>query len=509
MGIPSYFNHISNNYEKIFKKRKKIGEIDELYIDSNSIVYDIIKQNEEELSNIEIYKFVCKKIQNYIDIVNPSRRVFISLDGVAPLAKVNQQRERRFKSSFLKRLMNESNGFDTSCITPGTDFMTGLDVYVSEYFSKYTTIDIIVSGSNKVGEGEHKIFSYLREKKDNINSICVYGLDADLIILSLQHIYVCSKIYLFRENPDYSNILDNMYDKNELCFLDINILGNDIYNNLCSDSSSQKKQIIEDYVFMSYFLGNDFMPHFPSLNIRTHGIQTLLDTYKSLRNKRKFHFSNCSGIIWKNVLLFVKELEKLEENMLITETKTLLRYKPREKYEDTEKKINFLPSQNRDYEKYINPTKYGWRTRYYETLFGTSKKEDIKKICISYLEGLEWTHSYYREGCKNYRWYYPFKYPPLLRDLYQYIPHFQCNLVCEDYRAIHAYTLLSYVLPCSSHNILPNKIKNIIMEYNSTKKEQVYFIWAYCRYFWESHIYGLDINEIDEIEKLLEYHSLI
>jgi 5'-3' exonuclease len=48
----------------------------------------------------------------------------------------------------------------------------------------------MVSGSNKIGEGEHKLFSYIRSnpQKHTSETTVIYGLDADLIMLSINQI---------------------------------------------------------------------------------------------------------------------------------------------------------------------------------------------------------------------------------------------------------------------------------------------------------------------------------
>ena len=91
--------------------------------------------------------------------------VFIAFDGVAPLAKLEQQRNRRYKSQFTSDVLStisvsNEQKWNTTAITPGTAFMEKLDKKVSLFFKKYK--NVIVSGSNIPGEGEHKIFTHLR-----------------------------------------------------------------------------------------------------------------------------------------------------------------------------------------------------------------------------------------------------------------------------------------------------------------------------------------------------------
>ena len=73
-----------------------------------------------------------------IDQVKPTKLIYMSIDGVAPRAKMEQQRLRRFKSikekKMKKDILNkyniESINFDTNCITPGTIFMYKLSKYL-------------------------------------------------------------------------------------------------------------------------------------------------------------------------------------------------------------------------------------------------------------------------------------------------------------------------------------------------------------------------------------------
>ena len=45
---------------------------------------------------------MCGKIENYVNILKPDDTVIIAFDGVAPVAKLEQQRTRRYKSQFIE-----------------------------------------------------------------------------------------------------------------------------------------------------------------------------------------------------------------------------------------------------------------------------------------------------------------------------------------------------------------------------------------------------------------------
>ena len=105
MGIPSYFSYIVKNHNKIIKKLNI--KVNHLFLDSNSIIYDsfhsIINEYDESKKSIfedKLIKLVCKNIEKLFYDVKPNKLFYISFDGVAPVAKLEQQRNRRFKSYF-------------------------------------------------------------------------------------------------------------------------------------------------------------------------------------------------------------------------------------------------------------------------------------------------------------------------------------------------------------------------------------------------------------------------
>ena len=340
MGIPYYFSYLIQNYKNIILNLKNIdnSKFEYLFIDSNSIIYDSINfnnyENDTQFEN-QLINIIIKKLEELIKIYKPKKYTFITFDGVPPFAKINQQKNRRYKSSYQNSLFNKLTPWDTCAITPGTKFMDKLNKKITQHFSKNK--NILLSLSDKPGEGEHKLFNYIRNNKCD-NSV-IYGMDADLIMLSLNHLKYCENIYLFRETPTFIKSLDASLNPDENYLLNISQLGKQIYKLLSDDvtikddtpcwlkeasnildnsdnvigTNFYKK--IEDYIFICFLLGNDFMPHFPALNIRINGFNILFDLYKELFNNDKT-IVNDGEIIWKNFRLYIEKLALQEENFI-------------------------------------------------------------------------------------------------------------------------------------------------------------------------------------------------
>jgi 5'-3' exonuclease len=231
MGIPSYFSHIVKNHDKIIKKICQLNKnIDNFYLDSNSIIYDSLRLLEKEYNGDDILfekkllEHVCEKIDEYISIIKPLNRVSIAFDGVAPIAKLEQQRTRRYKSYLLNMFKNtfekQSDKWDKTAITPGTEFMAKLGNFIKNYYEnkekQYNIQKFIVSTSDECGEGEHKLFEYIRKNalSHHKEISMVYGLDADLIMLALNHLPVSNQIYLYRETPEFIKSLNRDLEPN-------------------------------------------------------------------------------------------------------------------------------------------------------------------------------------------------------------------------------------------------------------------------------------------------------
>ena len=80
---------------------------------------------------------------------------------------------------------------------------------------------------------------------------------------------------------------------------------------------------ISDYIFMCFILGNDFIPHSPSINIRTNGLTILLELYKKLFSNHEFLTNTQSKqIYWNNFKKFIKHIAENEEYFIQNNCKT-------------------------------------------------------------------------------------------------------------------------------------------------------------------------------------------
>ena len=383
MGIPSYFSDIVKRHKNIVKRLGLLPRIHNLYMDTNGLIYDAVRlvgsnrgMSDDDYETVLI-NMVCERITEYVKMIRPESKVFIAFDGVAPVAKLNQQRERRYKSWFTtiveqtihrKAVAATMGGtgtgasaakgvqaalqkaWNTSSITPGTRFMTKLNTRMREYVAAqaYAANDgsgptYIYSGSDTAGEGEHKIFEYIREfpgyHKDT--TTLIYGLDADLIMLCLNHLHISENIFLYRDTPEFIQSLDNTLSKDDHYFLDIPTFA-------CSLEAIMRETktagvavpvvpehritegvvaAIDDYILMTFMLGNDFMPHFPALNLRTIGMTILLQTYADVfRDSNQYLVrrtkNHVKEIVWKSMRALIERLATNEHELLMNEHKT-------------------------------------------------------------------------------------------------------------------------------------------------------------------------------------------
>ncbi|ODO06774.1 hypothetical protein I350_04133 [Cryptococcus amylolentus CBS 6273] len=318
MGIPKFFRWISERYPLTSQliTPNSIPTFDNLYLDMNGIIHNCShppsSENDphfritEEQMIIAIFAY----IDHLFTKIKPQKVFFMAIDGCAPRAKMNQQRSRRFRTARdarEQRLQAEKNGeklpeekaFDSNAITPGTPFMARLSEHLKYYVRKrisedadWRNIKVIFSGHDVPGEGEHKIQEFIRLNKAqpdyNPNTRhCLYGLDADLIMLGLlshdPHFCLLREEVVFGRKSKKNTELANA----NFFLLHISLLRE--YLNLEFSSLQHEipfeydlERIIDDFILMAIFVGNDFLPHLPDQHINEGALERIWGYYKEL-----------------------------------------------------------------------------------------------------------------------------------------------------------------------------------------------------------------------------------
>lgn len=508
MGVPGFFLWLMKNYKKerfTFKKSQiddeiilsELNNIDYFLIDTNCMIHPVCFKILAENSNIDnidklqkkMYTACIEYLEKIINIADPKKGVFIAIDGVAPVAKIKQQRSRRFKSIHDRDLFNNIRKkhnkeipffWTNSCITPGTKFMKELHNIIIEWATKYSKdkkLNIIYSSCYTPSEGEHKLLQYIY-KNPNYKYV-IYGLDADLIFLTLAT--GKDDIYLLREANQINK------NKSGFDFVSINIMKNAILSSfnttlqlkdLDHEVKLDKNNIINDFIFICYLMGNDFLPHLPSLDIYENAIDTLIDKYIDC-----FCDLNEYLIINKNIndRFFIKLIEEL----YLIEEETLISYysdKKKQKFRcksDDPFDIEMARIENLMF-KIDDPVKLGcggkeeYTERYFDYYFHVDKDEidEFSENMVKYyIKGLKWVTLYYFDKCPSWDYYYPYDYPPFIDNIYKYIKNKNSIFknIHFDYGApLSPYEQLLCVLPKQSNFLLPKELCKIMINLNSS-----------------------------------------
>lgn len=478
MGIPFYFSIITKQYPKIIKKYTQVStKCNKLFIDFNAIIHQASAMLKSELKldgkilndedfEKKLYKKVCDVVDNIYNSFDNSELnlIYCAFDGIPPFAKTIQQKKRRFNTSHIMQKKSEDmhhinvdkfliefseKEWNSSNISTQTDFMNNMSKVLKEhmkvnYSDKIKGLNVIISDSTEFGEGEHKIFQYL--KKNNVSkksvhehnqTIFIHGLDADLILLSMINLAEYN-IYLMREQEGIINYL--YINEFKQCL--INHLKDKCHiSNITNiDEKVREKVSIEDLFIMNYsficvFLGNDFLPHLSYISLDNNGLETLTKTFCNLMlieksfilnfdiDTNKFYidfnilnkyFENLSNDEDKLYKIFVEKYEKLK---LQYGTKTnISKDMTLEELDKYYKNYATINKQNVDLFSNLN----SWRINYYNLLFPVDTCSNIQELSsINYIEGLNWYVDYYfNQELVTTGWFYKYNYSPTLIDLY-------------------------------------------------------------------------------------------
>ncbi|KAI1498468.1 exoribonuclease 1 [Biscogniauxia marginata] len=349
MGVPKFFRWLSERYPAISQliAENRIPEFDNLYLDMNGIIHNCTHKDSSDtsfrLSEDEMFIRIFNYIEHLFGKIKPKKLFFMAIDGVAPRAKMNQQRARRFRTALDAEQARDKairegvelpkqDPFDSNCITPGTEFMAKLTQQLKYFINKkisedsdWQGCDIVLSGHEVPGEGEHKIMEYIRNAKaqpdyhSNVRH-CLYGLDADLIMLGLlshdPHFCLLREEVTFgRSSKTKSKELEHqnfyllhLYIVREYLELEFQ----DLKKEGCMKVPFDMERIIDDFILMAFFVGNDFLPNLPHLHINEGALANMFRIYKLVLPQCDGYINEGGVINFSRLGLLLEELSKEE-----------------------------------------------------------------------------------------------------------------------------------------------------------------------------------------------------
>ncbi|XP_053186193.1 5'-3' exoribonuclease 1 isoform X1 [Scomber japonicus] len=535
MGVPKFYRWISERYPCLSEvvKEHQIPEFDNLYLDMNGIIHQCSHPNDEDvhfrISEEKIFADIFHYLEVLFRIIKPRKVFFMAVDGVAPRAKMNQQRGRRFRSAKeaedkIKKALDKGEvlpteaRFDSNCITPGTDFMARLQEQLKYFVHNKLSTDrlwqnvrVYLSGHETPGEGEHKIMEFIRSENGkpghNPNTRhCLYGLDADLIMLGLTSHE--PNFSLLREEVRFGGKKNQKRitapEETTFHLLHLSLMReyidyefSDIRKHIGSDYDLER--IIDDWVLMGFLVGNDFIPHLPHLHINHDALPLLYKTYISvlpslggylnenghlnLRNFEKYleKLSEFDREHFSDVFVDLKWFESKVGNKYLNEAAGLAAEKEAAS-KDTNKEDSSLclaaltssdrvteggKAEDEEEEEDMFETEFRqYKRTYYMTKMGVDVVSDefLAQQAKCYVEGIQWILHYYYHGVQSWSWYYPYHYAPFLSDIRNISG---LKLTFDLGKPFMPFQQLLAVLPAASMALLPESYRPLMTSENS------------------------------------------
>jgi 5'-3' exonuclease len=424
MGIPSLFRVLVRENPRLFHSKPPVCDI--LYIDFNCLIHHasrfVVGGSDDTTNDEDVITQVVSYTRKLInDIVKPSDLLYIAMDGPVPYAKMMRQRERRFKNK-NGGSTNNTKQFDSTKITPGTTFMDKLSQRIKSVISLniFSCVkDIIFSDSSVPGEGEWKIFQHMRSPDVSEKArVCVYGLDADLVVWSLASNRIAHTI-LCRENEEGVIMFFELFES-------LHTTLQTKYGLNVSD-----KGVLLDIVLILMLGGNDFVCPVEYLKIRNNGWEHLLECY--VRFGRRLVNPVGSQVDWTTFHDFCRYVSTFEDTLSKKMYTRQLCAANRDFDTNDVDHIPFASLKHPMYKLYGKQSigipyfeKHDiWKPAYYERIFGHQFTIPgfMPNVCKDYLASIMWCWEYYNtRSIPSWTFVYEHVAPPCLTDFVTWYP---------------------------------------------------------------------------------------
>ncbi|GBB90019.1 hypothetical protein RclHR1_01690004 [Rhizophagus clarus] len=455
MGVPGFFKWLSSRYPHIIETVKKPprSKTDFLYLDINALFHVAIRNKatkKKPLTPRRVLSKVFKEMDTAFNICEPQVLVYIAMDGVAPRAKMNEQRSRRYlaqdnhksnqvpsgsdnnsssESSDEDTSKDEKNGkgsgffvpVDSVSISAGTSFMQAANDAIRFYIyqrlnGKARNLQIIFNDSSVAGEGEHKIFQFLNTQRNHPgfnlkykHTVC--GGDADFIMYAL--LTHEPNLRILRPGVDGKDVMLNITRLRKHIVHDMVVP--QLYKTI------NEENIIEDFVCIVNLLGNDFLPKVTYL--RETGVDLLFQAYRNYFNESRDYIINKGGLInMDRFLKFIKFLEGVVFGRRMSN-------------------LSFTSIGYTNSEAAIRANDY------------------VKTIC--------WILQYYSGECPSWRFYYPHHKPPSIQEILIHVKAENFNQTFDKDTPMRPFEQLMCIVPPACHYLLPKPFHELLTDPNS------------------------------------------
>lgn len=191
--------------------------------------------------------------------------------------------------------------------------------------AEWQGVEVVLSGHEVPGEGEHKIMEYIRLAKaqpdydPNVRH-CLYGLDADLIMLGLlshdPHFCLLREEVTFGRRDKKSKELEHQ---------SFYLMHLSVVREYLEHEFQELKQpgvlsfpfnmesVIDDFILLAFFVGNDFLPNLPNLHINEGALSLMFKIYKGILPKSNGYINENGVINLAHLELLLGELEEIEQ----------------------------------------------------------------------------------------------------------------------------------------------------------------------------------------------------
>lgn len=387
MGVPYLLSYLRKTYRSVFDK-KHTPHLEHIYLDANAMLYQIATVTKDP---VDIAHQLVDVAISYANVYKGIAHIYI--DGVAHMAKLREQRMRRFTydpisvptisdippgSRSIEYEARVGLPWTSAMFSPGTEMMHLI----------HEEILTLVRDTDKIGtyssyldpsEGEHKIVDAIKLLPEE-SRIGIVGKDADLLLMGMILAEKGYEAYIIRHNDTSSGDRDGYRPEDPIWNIRCRLLREEILTSIA-------KTTIWDFIIATFIVGNDFLPPVPEMSSLWDVMPKIIRALAKLPSS----LSLDDGVNWPMFRRYVSIL--------------LNTVPPNMEWLGIKGKIS-MEAFSESYYMVVSPFNV-----------------DTEKLVSAYIRTIDWVYLYYEHGpsVASISWQYPCHYAPTLTSLNRHL----------------------------------------------------------------------------------------